>query len=66
MYIWGKLKKRATEDGTAILFMSSDLDEVLDYSDRVVVFFGGRVSQPLPTAETTVEQLGQLIGGVGF
>ena len=65
MYIWGKLKERCRQ-GTSILFISSDLDEILQYSDRVVVFFSGRVSQPLNALNTTVDELGQLIGGKGW
>ena len=65
IYIWGKLKERCRQ-GTAIIFISSDLEEILQYSDRVLVFFSGRVSQPLDASNTTVEQLGQLIGGKGW
>jgi simple sugar transport system ATP-binding protein len=65
MYIWGKLKERCAQ-GSAIIFISADLDEVLQYSDRVLVFFAGKVSPPLDAAKTTVEQLGQLIGGKGW
>ncbi len=63
-YIWGRLLNR-TLDGTAILYASSDLDELLDRSDRLLVFFGGRV-RILETRKTNVEQLGELIGGKGF
>jgi general nucleoside transport system ATP-binding protein len=65
MYIWSKLKERCNQ-GTAILFISSDLDEILQYSDRILVFFAGQVSPPLDAAQTSVEQLGQLIGGKGW
>ncbi len=65
MYIWGKLKERC-EQGAAIIFISADLDEVLQYSDRILVFFAGQVSPPLDAASTSVEQLGQLIGGKGW
>jgi simple sugar transport system ATP-binding protein len=65
IYIWGKLKARC-RTGTAIMFISSDLEEILQYSDRVLVFFSGKVSQPLDAATTTVEQLGELIGGKGW
>lgn len=65
MYVWSRLKQRCSE-GAAILFVSSDLDEILRYSDRVLVFFAGRVSPPLATEELTVEQLGRLIGGKGW
>lgn len=62
IYIWRKLKSRCSE-GTAIIFISSDLEEILSYSDRILVFFSGLVSTPMDAASTTVEQLGELIGG---
>ncbi|MEN6300555.1 MAG: ATP-binding cassette domain-containing protein [Anaerolineaceae bacterium] len=65
IYIWGKLKERCRQ-GTAIMFISSDLEEILQYSDRVLVFYSGRVSPPLDASTTSVEQLGQLIGGKGW
>ncbi|HEX6034875.1 MAG TPA: ATP-binding cassette domain-containing protein, partial [Anaerolineales bacterium] len=65
IYIWEKLKERCRK-GTAILFISSDLEEILQYSDRVLVFYSGKVSQPLDASTTTVEQLGELIGGKGW
>jgi simple sugar transport system ATP-binding protein len=65
IYIWGKLKDRC-QQGTAILFISADLEEILYYSDRILVFFAGRVSPPLEASSTTVDQLGQLIGGKGW
>ncbi len=64
IYLWSKLKERCIEGG-AILFTSSDLDELLRYSDRILVFFSGRISPPLDAATTTVDELGQLIGGRG-
>ena len=39
-WIWEQLYKRRQE-GTAIVFLSADLDEVVDRSDRIAVFFGG-------------------------
>jgi simple sugar transport system ATP-binding protein len=65
IYIWGKLKDRC-RTGTTIVFISSDLEEILQYSDRVLVFFSGKVSHPLDASTTTVEQLGELIGGKGW
>jgi simple sugar transport system ATP-binding protein len=65
IYIWEKLRLRCKQ-GAAIMFISSDLDELLQYSDRVIVFFSGRVSQPLESASTSVEDLGELIGGKGW
>lgn len=65
LYIWSKLKQRCLE-GASIFFVSSDLDEILQYSDRILVFFGGKVSRPLDAGSVTVDQLGQLIGGRGW
>ena len=65
MYVWTKLKERCAQ-GTAIVFISADLDEILQYSDRVIVFFAGRVSPPLPAGSLSVAELGELIGGKGW
>ncbi|MDT7946333.1 MAG: ATP-binding cassette domain-containing protein [Cyanobacteriota bacterium PSP.bin.10] len=60
LWVWGQLLER-TQAGTAILFASADLDEILQYSDRVMVFSGGQVSEPIPAAELTVSRLGQMM-----
>ncbi len=65
IWIWSKMKERCN-DCTSIVFTSSDLDEILQYSDRILVFFGGLVSQPIDANKTTVDELGQLIGGKGW
>ncbi|MEN9222521.1 MAG: ATP-binding cassette domain-containing protein, partial [Thermostichus sp. BF3_bins_97] len=62
LWVWGQLLER-TQTGTAIFFASADLDEIVQYSDRVMVFSGGQVSQPIPVGELTVLRLGQMIGG---
>lgn len=61
-WIWETLYRRR-EDGTAILFMSADLDEVIERSDRIAVFSGGVMSRIVEAKETSVEELGHLIGG---
>ncbi len=65
IWIWNMLKERC-RNGTSIIFISSDLEQILHYSDRVMVFFGGRASFPIDAKTTTIDQLGQLIGGRGF
>jgi len=62
LWVWQQLSARC-EGGTAIIFTSSDLDEIMQYSDRVIVFSGDAVSQPINAAELTVDRLGQMIGG---
>lgn len=61
-YIWQLLYKRR-EHGTAILFISADLDEIIEHSDRIAVFSGGVMSRVLDARETSAEELGHLIGG---
>ncbi len=65
IYIWGKLKARCAE-GTSIIFISSDLEEILTYSDSIRVFFSGQVSSSLDSSLTTIESLGELMGGRGW
>ncbi|HQL37876.1 MAG TPA: hypothetical protein PKV95_00230, partial [Anaerolineaceae bacterium] len=65
VWIWSKLKERCRQ-GASILFISADLDEILTYSDRILVFFNGKVTEPLDASTTSVDQLGQLIGGKGM
>jgi simple sugar transport system ATP-binding protein len=61
-WVWSQLLRRR-EDGTAIIFASADLDELLRYSDRIVVFFAGDVFKILDATLTSGEELGYLIGG---
>ena len=51
-------------EGTAVLAISQDLDEVLAIADRVAVISEGRLSVPRPAAELTVDEIGLLMGGV--
>jgi simple sugar transport system ATP-binding protein len=60
--IWDLLYRRR-DDGTAIVFMSADLDEILERSDRIAVFSGGVMLRIVDAAQTSVEELGHLIGG---
>ena len=61
-YVWTRLLARRSQ-GTAILSASADLDELLRYSDRIVVFFGGKIFAIRDAAKTDGEELGYLIGG---
>jgi simple sugar transport system ATP-binding protein len=65
MWVWKQLLERR-QSGTSILFASADLDEIFEYSDRILVFSGGRVAKALSASETSVDQLGELIGGKGL
>ena len=61
-YIWDLFYQRRKDD-TAILFISPDLDEIIERSDRIAVFSGGVMSRIVDAKITSVEELGHLIGG---
>jgi ABC-type uncharacterized transport system ATPase subunit len=50
--------------GCAVLVVSEELDELFEIADRLVVIAGGRVSPSVPTAEATVETIGQWMSGL--
>ena len=61
-WVWSRLLQRRGQ-GTAIIFTSTDLDELVEYSDRIAVFSGGAMSGPVSAADITCDALGHLIGG---
>lgn len=61
-YIWSLLLERCIE-GTSIIFSSPDLDEILAYSDRVIVFSSGKAVIVDEPHNLTSDYLGELIGG---
>ena len=65
IWVWQQLHERCLH-GTVILFTSTDLDELVDNSDRIIVFSGGKVSSPVVSAEVSREELGYMIGGVNL
>ncbi|TYR29464.1 ABC transporter ATP-binding protein [Mesorhizobium microcysteis] len=52
--------------GAAILLISEDLDEILALSDEVRVMFKGKISEPSPRGERSIQQLGELMAGHGM
>jgi general nucleoside transport system ATP-binding protein len=61
-WIWQQLFNRR-DKGAAIIFSSPDLDELVAYSDRILVFYAGRVFEIPDAGQTTIDELGRLIGG---
>ena len=51
--------------GKAILLVSSELDEIMGLSDRIVVMFGGAIAGELPADRATEQEIGLLMAGVG-
>ena len=56
--------RRAAESGIAVLLISTELEEILDLADRIVVLSRGRVIGELDRHEASAERLGLLLGGV--
>ena len=57
------LMRRVTRDGSSVLFVSHDLDEVREITDRVTVLRDGRRAGPSNTAEASGRDLIKMIVG---
>ena len=53
----------ARNQGTAVLLMSEDLDEILELSDRVLVMSEGRIAYETPVAAADLATIGHHMGG---
>ncbi|BFL38398.1 sugar ABC transporter ATP-binding protein [Agathobaculum sp. NSJ-28] len=62
--IYTLLKKLAREEQVAVVMVSSDLMEVLNVSDRILVVYGGGISGELAAADATEESVMRLATGV--
>ncbi|MCU6787981.1 Ribose import ATP-binding protein RbsA [uncultured Butyricicoccus sp.] len=62
--IYTLLKKLAREEQVAVVMLSSDLMEVLNVSDRILVVYGGGISGELAAADATEESVMRLATGV--
>ncbi len=61
-WIWTLLREKC-QIGTGIIFSSTDLEELTFYSDRIMVFYSGEVSEPISVDELDEIRLGAMIGG---
>ncbi len=61
-WVWEQLLERRSQ-GTAIVFASADLDELLRYADRIAVFFAGELLRIVDGPTATVDEIGLLMGG---
>jgi simple sugar transport system ATP-binding protein len=62
-YIHSQLIKKRDE-GTAVLLVSTELDEIMQLSDRIAVMYRGEFIATLPAEEATKEKVGLLMAGV--
>ncbi len=62
-WVWNYLQEFCSK-GTAIIFSSSDLDEIFSVAHRVMVFFDGRIVLDASLDEISLEDVQQAIAGV--
>ena len=53
----------ARRQGTAVLLISEDLDEVISLADRIQAIVGGRLSPPVDAARADARRLGLMMAG---
>ena len=51
--------------GGAVLWMSEDLDDLLQYAHRIAVLFNGRLMGIVPRADASRDRIGRLMAGIG-
>lgn len=61
-YVREKIVKSAN-DGMAVLLISSDLDEIIELSHRIVVMFRGKIVGEFKAGEVNLDQLGLMMAG---
>ena len=52
------------QNGSAIIVISQDLDELLSICDEMAVINEGRLSKTLKVGEASIDEIGLLMGGV--
>ena len=62
-YIHKQILKRR-DDGVAVLLVSTELDEILQLSDRIAVMYRGKIVAIVPAEEANKNYIGLLMAGV--
>ena len=52
-----------SKNGTSIIVISQDLDELIEITHRMAVIYSGQLSAPFKTSEVEISKLGLLMGG---
>jgi simple sugar transport system ATP-binding protein len=52
------------DSGSAVLLVSTELDEILSLSDRIVVMYAGQINTDIPAANASRELIGLRMAGV--
>ena len=61
--IWEKLRK-SRDEGLSVLLISADLEELIGLSDRIIVFYQGKLVKELDAKNVTPEDLGGYMTGL--
>ena len=62
-YIHSQIVKKRDE-GVAVLLVSSELDEIMQLSDRIAVMFHGHIVATVPAKEASKEYIGLMMAGI--
>lgn len=62
-YIHNRLIEKR-DSGVAILLVSTELDEIMQLSDRIAVMYRGQIVGMLPSEDATKEKIGLLMAGI--
>ena len=62
-YIHNRIIEKRDE-GTAVLLVSSELDEIMALSDRIAVMYRGQIMEVVDASQTNKEYLGLLMAGI--
>ena len=63
-WVWQHLVRYA-EKGTGIVFSSTELEEIFQVADRIMVFYNGTVVSDARTCDTSLNEIGLAIAGKG-
>lgn len=55
--------RQAADNGTAVVLISTELEEILSLSDRIMVLYEGRIAGQVDASNTNEEELGMLMTG---
>ena len=61
--IWEKLRN-SRDEGLSVLLISADLEELIGLSDRIIVFYQGKLVKELDAEKVTPEDLGGYMTGL--
>ena len=62
-YIHSRIIEKRDE-GTGVLVVSSELDEILALSDRIAVMYRGQIVDIVPAAQASKDYIGLLMAGI--